>query len=55
MNQDDLKERNHQIRHMASVYFIAQYTVIWIGEGTLEMDEFFKNLKFLSSHRLTRR
>jgi len=55
INQDDLEKRNRQVRQMASVYSIAQHTVIWIGEGTPETDQFFKNLKLLSSYRQTGR
>lgn len=52
INQNDFEERNQQVRQMASVYAIAQHTVIWIGEGTAETDELFTALKHLASQRL---
>jgi hypothetical protein len=55
INQNDFEERNQQVRQMASVYSVAQHTIIWIGEGTADTDKFFKNLKLLSSQKLTGR
>ncbi|KAF8848522.1 HET-domain-containing protein, partial [Acephala macrosclerotiorum] len=52
INQNDFEERNQQVRQMASVYTVAQHTVIWIGEGTAETNELFKTLRLLSSQRL---
>lgn len=52
INQNDFEERNQQVRQMASVYAVAQHTVIWIGKGTAETDELFKTFKLLSSQRL---
>ncbi|KAE9370585.1 HET-domain-containing protein [Stipitochalara longipes BDJ] len=52
INQNDFEERNQQVRQMASVYAIAQHTVIWIGEGTAETDGLFGTLKLLASERL---
>jgi hypothetical protein len=52
INQNDFEERNQQVRQMASVYAIAQHTVIWIGEGTAETDELFSTLRLLASGKL---
>ena len=52
INQNDIEERNQQVRQMALVYAIAQHTVIWIGEGTAETDKLFSTLKLLAAELL---
>ncbi|RYP88467.1 hypothetical protein DL770_004631 [Monosporascus sp. CRB-9-2] len=34
INQDDIKERTHQVRQMGSVYSAADRVVIWLGKET---------------------
>jgi hypothetical protein len=31
INQQDVKERNHQVQHMSSIYGIARHVLIWLG------------------------
>jgi hypothetical protein len=52
INQTDFEERNQQVSQMASVYAVAQHTIIWLGEGTAETDELFRTLKLLNSQKL---
>jgi hypothetical protein len=32
INQQDVKERNHQVQHMGSIYGMAKHVLIWLGE-----------------------
>jgi hypothetical protein len=45
INQDNIQERNQQVRQMASVYSVAHYTVIFLGEGTSEATRFLDILQ----------
>lgn len=38
INQDDLEERNLQVRRMPDIYQAAERVVGWLGEGTAETD-----------------
>jgi hypothetical protein len=45
INQDDIEERNQQVRQMASVYSLAHHTVIFLGEGTSKTTQFLDILQ----------
>lgn len=34
INQNDLKEREHQIQYMAKIYSMAKSVIIWLGDST---------------------
>ncbi|KAL8714717.1 MAG: hypothetical protein Q9225_006509 [Loekoesia sp. 1 TL-2023] len=36
INQDDLEERNHQVRQMRSIYQLASRVVVWLGPADTE-------------------
>ena len=45
INQDDIEERNQQVKQMGLVYQQANHTVIYLGEGTSETSMFLKTLQ----------
>lgn len=38
INQQDLKEKESQLRLMADIYSLARQVFVWLGEGTAESD-----------------
>ncbi|KAF2133115.1 HET-domain-containing protein, partial [Dothidotthia symphoricarpi CBS 119687] len=42
INQEDNKERGHQVQQMASIYKRAERVVIWLGQATSETDLIFR-------------
>jgi ankyrin repeat protein len=38
IDQDNAKERGHQVRQMASIYKTAERVVIWLGQATFDSD-----------------
>jgi ankyrin repeat protein len=34
INQEDIKERGHQVKHMASIYKRAEQVIVWLGRST---------------------
>lgn len=46
INQGDIGEKNLQVARMAEVYAKAAKTIVWLGEGDSESDD-FATLKFL--------
>jgi hypothetical protein len=38
INQQDLKEKERQLKLMADIYSLARQVYIWLGEGTHESD-----------------
>jgi ankyrin repeat protein len=42
INQEDLKERGHQVEHMASIYKRAEQVIVWLGRPTLATDLVFR-------------
>ena len=42
IDQDNVKEKSHQVKHMSSIYRSAQSTVIWLGVCNRLCDEGFK-------------
>jgi ankyrin repeat protein len=47
INQDNIKERGHQVRQMADIYKKAEGVVIWLGNSTDEIDLLMKSMKRL--------
>ncbi|KAN0102087.1 HET domain containing protein [Hyaloscypha variabilis] len=45
IDQDNIAERNQQVRQMGSVYATADHTVIYLGEGTPETDRLLNDLQ----------
>lgn len=41
INQDDMMERNHQVKLMGRVYGLASSVVIWLGQGVGDIAGFF--------------
>lgn len=44
INQNDLKERNHQVQQMGSIYTTARKVVIWLGSEPEGLHELFWQL-----------
>jgi hypothetical protein len=42
INQEDVKEKEHQIQFMASIYAKANCVVVWLGEAQDESDQALK-------------
>ena len=51
INQDNLKERGHQIRLMGSVYAGASSVLIWLGPETHDSAQALQDLKTLSQDK----
>jgi hypothetical protein len=47
IDQNHYKERNHQVRHMASIYREAERVIFWLGSSTYETDLLIGSLKRL--------
>lgn len=45
INQEDAKERGHQVRQMASIYERARQVIFWLGTATVSTDRAFEHLK----------
>jgi hypothetical protein len=41
INQQDTTEKNHQVRQMHDIYFLASRVLIWLGKADADSDEFF--------------
>lgn len=53
INQEDVEERNGQVKQMALVYLHAHHTVIYLGESTPEVDQLFRTLQqqgYINNH-----
>ncbi|KAF2117968.1 heterokaryon incompatibility protein-domain-containing protein [Lophiotrema nucula] len=44
INQDDLKERGHQVAHMGQIYKTAKQVIVWLGEEDEESKPLFAAL-----------
>ncbi|KAF2116413.1 heterokaryon incompatibility protein-domain-containing protein [Lophiotrema nucula] len=52
INQDDVVERNYQVRQMPKIYSAAQEVVVWLGEGNKQTDEIMEQIALTSDdHR----
>ncbi|PVH92460.1 hypothetical protein DM02DRAFT_276400 [Periconia macrospinosa] len=38
IDQENLRERGHQVRHMCKIYSQAEGVIVWLGGATLETD-----------------
>lgn len=38
IDQSNVRERNHQVGQMASIYSKAQVVLVWLGEGGIDSD-----------------
>lgn len=41
INQADSSERNHQVKHMGTIYSQALEVLVWLGPGSERFDQFF--------------
>jgi ankyrin repeat protein len=44
INQENLEERGHQVKQMASIYKKAQRVVVWLGQSSLDTDSLFHDM-----------
>jgi hypothetical protein len=49
INQTQIAERNHQVRHMASIYRGADRVIFWLGEPTYDTDLLISSLRRLQT------
>lgn len=49
INQEDLTEREDQVKRMASIYKLAQRVVVWLGPSSGDSDTAFSYLDYLGS------
>ena len=49
IDQTQIAERNHQVRHMASIYRDADRVLFWLGEPTYETDLLISSLRRLQA------
>ena len=52
INQDNDKERGHQVRQMASIYKRAERVIIWLGRATSETDLILRSMKQLEEESI---
>lgn len=52
IDQENLEERGHQVRQMASIYENAIRVIIWLGQSTTEIDIFFHYMNELEKQAL---
>jgi ankyrin repeat protein len=45
INQKDLKERGHQVQHMASIYKRAEQVIVWLGPSTPDTKLLFCHMR----------
>ena len=55
INQGDIKEKNHQVRHMAEIYNLSTYVISWLGKGSDDVKCLFRSMtqsykKSLTTH-----
>lgn len=54
INQDDLEEREHQIRYMAKIYGMAKSVMVWFGESAEGSDLAFEAIGRAAQTRLSK-
>lgn len=54
INQDDLEEREHQIRYMAKIYSMAKSVIVWFGESAEGSDLAFEAIGRAAQTRLSK-
>jgi ankyrin repeat protein len=47
INQEDVKERGHQVKQMASIYKNAEQVVVWLGRPNLDTSSVFRHMRKL--------
>jgi ankyrin repeat protein len=47
INQEDIQERGHQVKHMASIYKNAKQVVVWLGRPNLDASSTFRHMRQL--------
>ncbi|KAF2732835.1 HET-domain-containing protein, partial [Polyplosphaeria fusca] len=52
INQDDLRERKHQVEHMCKIYSHAEEVTVWLGGATDETDMTMDSLGRLEEYSL---
>lgn len=50
INQNDLKERGHQVREMSKIYARADNVVVWLGAATKETEHLMNGLASLQDY-----
>jgi hypothetical protein len=54
INQDDKKERNHQVKLMGFIYRKASSVLVWLGKGNMEIQAAFSFLKEIWDRKFRR-
>lgn len=52
IDQENIEERGHQVRNMASIYENAIRVIIWLGQSTADIDIFFRYMNQLEKQAL---
>jgi ankyrin repeat protein len=47
IEQDNLKERRHQVGHMGTIYKEAEQVIVWLGQATVETDIIMDSINVL--------
>lgn len=55
MNQDDVKERTHQVKSMAMIYAYASRVVVWLGEEADESSATMEKIRIEANTRIRQR
>jgi heterokaryon incompatibility protein (HET) len=53
INQADDQEKSHQIQYMAKIYDQASRVIVWLGEGTDDSDQAFKDIHNAAGDEVT--
>ena len=50
INQENIRERGHQVKQMCRIYSEVEEVIIWLGPGTYETDVFMESPRRLEEH-----
>lgn len=50
IDQNNIRERGHQVQQMCKIYSQAEEVVVWLGQATQETDVFMGSLQQLENH-----
>jgi heterokaryon incompatibility protein (HET) len=53
INQEDIKEREHQIRYMARIFGKARCVIVWLGEADEGSDQVIELIRLAANKTLT--
>lgn len=53
INQEDSKEKSHQVQLMAEIYAKASRVIVWLGEATDKTDQTFERIRIAATGQLT--